>query len=132
MTRIDFCLFIYSTAKHDKSPCPVSVSKEPNVVVSILTYSDTLNNYNYLTTPFFSQIVRKLFPSLASEDVASGIGFLSPQKSCTTLHRGTLILLHIFVISNKFSLIVVLCNQQTLLPVKGKKHWRHPILLRFH
>ncbi|XP_075892594.1 breast cancer type 2 susceptibility protein [Nelusetta ayraudi] len=48
--------------KPNKSPCPVSVSEEQNVV-----------------------IVRKLFPSLSN---ASEVGFLSPQKnSTTTVHQ---------------------------------------------
>lgn len=42
MICIGICLFTFSTAKHNKSPCPVSVSKEENVVVSISSRFNTL------------------------------------------------------------------------------------------
>lgn len=53
----------------------------------------------------FSQIVRKLFPSLSN---ASEVGFSSRQKNCTTtVHQGTFILLYISLMSNMVSLIAV-------------------------
>lgn len=108
---IDFCLFTNSTAKSNKSPCPVSVSEEQNVVVSILSnfnppqsYKHMLQKLNKLNKTNYSQIVRKLFPSLSN---ASEVGFLSPQKNSTTVHQGTFILLYISLISNIVSLIAV-------------------------
>lgn len=105
----DFCLFTNSTAKLNKSPCPVSVSEEQNVVVSILSNFNPPQSYKRMLQKLnktnFSQIVRKLFPSLSN---ASEVGFLSPQKnSTTTVHQGTFILLYISLISNTVSLIAV-------------------------
>lgn len=139
-----FVFFTNSTAKPNKSPCQVSVSEEQNVVVSILSTFNRPQNckciLQKLTQMNFSQIVRKLFPSLSN---ATEVGFSSRQKNCTTVHQGTFILLYISLMSNIVSLIAVVqstdavaCGGEDTLESldssqaslnQGECVWRHKI-----